>query len=96
MGTMTYYADGEAVVYNLIASRAIEVRENAPKSYAEIVAEVENDPNPFPPLSLEFVLVHVVLPIGALVLVIRLLMRVFRRRHRHFSRTPRVTRGGMK
>ncbi|MDD3336740.1 MAG: D-alanyl-D-alanine carboxypeptidase [Eubacteriales bacterium] len=84
MGTMTYFpADGgSAVVYNLEAGRTIERRENAPLTLDEIEAAVQADPNPLPPLSVEMVLM-VVLPIGAVFLVIRLLMRLFRRTGRH-------------
>lgn len=58
MGTMTYFPDlGEPVEYNLIASRSVAKRENAPPTLEEIVAMTEADPNPLPPLSVELVLV---------------------------------------
>ena len=63
MGVMTYFDEnGNAVDYNLTASRAIAMRENAPKTLEQIVAETEADPNPFPPLTVE--LAHVPGPAG--------------------------------
>ena len=84
VGTMTYYpADGgSAVKYNLVAGRSIARRENAPLSIAEIEAEVYADPNPFPPLSVEMALM-VILPIGAVWLLIHLLRRLLRKNGRH-------------
>lgn len=58
MGTMTYFPDrGDPVVYSLTASRSIEQRENVPKTIEQIVAETYADPNPFPPLNFEIVLI---------------------------------------
>lgn len=83
-GTLTYYPEdgGEEVVYELLASRSIERRLNAPKTLAEIEEEVMNDPNPFPPITVELVLI-VLLPVAGLFLLIRILMRLFRRTGRH-------------
>lgn len=91
MGTMTYYpADGgSAVVYDLVATRTILRREDAPLTLEEIEALVYADPNPFPPLSVELVLM-IFLPVGGVFLGIRLLMRLFRRTGRHKKgRVPR-------
>lgn len=96
IGTMTYFPEGqEEVVYNLVASRAIGARENAPRSLEQIIVDVQNDPNPFPPLSLELVVVHIVLPLAAIILVIRILLRLLRGR-RHGPRTPRIVHRGLK
>lgn len=77
MGTMTYYPEngGSPVVYDLVASRSIERRENAPLSLEEIEALVFADPNPFPPLSVEFVLM-LFLPVAGVFLAIRMLWRL--------------------
>lgn len=79
-GTMTYYPGdgGSAIVYNLVASRSIQRRANAPKSIEEIEAETYADPNPFPPLSPEL-LAFILLPFVGLYVLLRVLMRVFRR-----------------
>ncbi|MCE5342715.1 MAG: D-alanyl-D-alanine carboxypeptidase [Eubacteriales bacterium] len=76
-GTLTYYPTdgGSAVIYQLVASRSIARREDAPKSIEEIEAETYADPNPFPPLSVELAAI-VLLPFLALFLLIRLLWRI--------------------
>lgn len=77
MGTMTYYPEngGSPVVYDLVASRSIERRENAPLSLEEIEALVYADPNPFPPLSVEFAMM-LFLPVAGVYLAIRTLWRL--------------------
>ena len=91
MGVMTYFDEnGNAVDYNLTASRAIAMRENAPKTLEQIVAETEADPNPFPPLTVELAL-YLALPVVALVLLIFLLRKLFRRRHIRNRRVPKPT-----
>lgn len=92
LGTMTYYPTdgGSAVTYDLVASRSIQRRENAPLSLEEIEALVYADPNPFPPLSAEIVLM-VVLPVGGVVMTIRLLRRLLHKGggHHKKSRVPK-------
>ena len=77
MGTMTYYPEngGSPVVYDLVASRSIERRENAPLSLEEIEALVYADPNPFPPMSVEFAMM-LFLPVAGVYLAIRTLWRI--------------------
>jgi D-alanyl-D-alanine carboxypeptidase (penicillin-binding protein 5/6) len=92
-GTMTYYPTdgGSAVTYQLVASRSIERREDAPKSLEEIEAETYADPNPFPPFSLEVALVAAV-PLLGLFFLIRFIFRKFhkgKRRNRRSSRVPK-------
>ncbi len=84
MGTMTYYPTdgGSPIVYKLVAGRTIRKRENAPKSIEEIEAEVYSDPNPFPPMSVEFALA-LLLPVLGLWLLIYLLRRITRKTGRH-------------
>ncbi len=78
IGMLTYFpTDGsDPVEYNLIASRSIAKRENAPKSIEEIEAEVYADPNPFPPLTLEMVILFA-LPLVGIYVAIRIIRRVF-------------------
>ena len=66
------------------------MRENAPKTLEQIVAETEADPNPFPPLTVELAL-YLALPVVALVLLIFLLRKLFRRRHIRNRRVPKPT-----
>lgn len=91
MGTMTYYPDdgGSAVQYDLVAGRTIQRRSNAPLTLEEIENQVLSDPNPFPPLSLELLLLFLI-PVAVLVVLVLLVLRLFRRgrRYRH-SRLPK-------
>lgn len=97
MGTMTYFPEGEKeVVYDLVASRSIDKRANAPKTLAEIIAEVTADPNPLPPLTLEFMLVHVALPLFILWTLFYFLIRLFRKRRKHGLHAPKVTHRHLK
>ncbi len=84
MGRMTYYPPdgGSPIVYDLVAGRAIQRRLNAPKSLAEIEAEVMADPNPLPPFSVELLLI-VLSPFVGIFIVFKLLGRLFRRSGRH-------------
>ena len=79
MGTLTYYGDSSMpVVYELVASRSIAAREDIAPSVDQIIAAVENDPNPFPRITVELVALHVVLPAAALFLAVRLLKALAR------------------
>ena len=89
MGVMTYFPeDGEPVEYNLIASRSIARRENAPLTLEEIVAMTEADPNPFPPITVEFVLT-MTWPFIALYIAWRVLKKLFHRRRIRNARVPK-------
>lgn len=83
-GTLTYRPTdgGTPVTYELVASRSVERRLNAPKSIEEIEAEVYADPNPFPALSAELVVV-LLAPVVLLFVLVRVLMRLFRRSGRY-------------
>lgn len=96
MGTMTYYPENEApVVYNLVADRSIAKRENAPKTLEEIVAMTEADPNPFPPLSVELVLI-LLSPLLVFILIILILRAIFRRRKKKQARLPKNSKRYLK
>ena len=89
IGTLTYFPElGDPVVYRLNASRTVARRENVPKTLEEIVQETYADPNPFPPLTVEIVLLFLspAILLGLIILLIRFLLR---RRHRRFGSTPR-------
>ena len=84
MGTLTYYPErSNPVVYELIASRSIAARDNIAPTIDQIVAAAENDPNPFPRLTVELVVLYVLLPILAVYVAIRvlkLLLRLMKKR----------------
>jgi len=79
MGTLTYYSDsGQPVVYDLVASRSIAAREQLFPSLDQLIADAENDPNPFPRVTVELVLLYLVLPVLSVFIAIRLLKALFR------------------
>lgn len=89
IGTMTYVQDnGEAVEYNLLANRSVTARKNPPPTLAQIIAMTEADPNPFPPLTVEIVLIVLspLLIVVALILIIRAFVRSYKR---HYARLPK-------
>ena len=91
MGSMTYYPnDGSGpVTYDLVATRSIARRANAPLTLEEIEALVYSDPNPFPPLSVELVML-LLLPVGGVVLGVKILLRLFHKDHKgRPSRVPK-------
>lgn len=72
MGTLTYYQEtGEVIIYELVASRSIAARVSNILSLEEIIAAAQNDPNPFPRITFELVLLYLILPGLALFLMIR-------------------------
>ncbi len=89
IGTMTYVQDnGEAVEYNLLATRSVVARKDAPPTLNEIVAMTEADPNPFPPITVEIVLIVLspLLIVVALIVIIRAIVRSYKRR---YARLPK-------
>lgn len=89
IGNMTYITEqGEAVVYNLLATRSIAARKDRPLSLSEIIAATESDPNPFPPLTAEIVLILLspLLVVAAIILILRAVIRSYKR---HFARLPK-------
>lgn len=89
IGTMTYLTDaGEAVEYNLLATRSIPARKNAPLTLEQIVAMTEADENPFPPMTLELVLI-VLSPLLIVIAVILIIRMIVRRYRKHYARLPK-------
>ena len=77
MGTLTYYgSDGVPIEYELTASRSIAARENIAPSIDTIIANAENDPNPFPRITAELVIMYLVMPVAAVYLVIRIFKKL--------------------
>lgn len=89
IGKMTYVKDnGEAVEYNLLATRSVLARQDRPPSLSDIIAATEADPNPFPPITVEIVLIVLspLLITAAVILVIRAFVRSYKR---HYARLPK-------
>lgn len=86
MGTLTYYPENDVpVIYELIASRSIEARVSTVPSLDEIITAALNDPNPFPRITFELVLIHIIIPAAILFLLIKGLRRLkphLKRKHR--------------
>lgn len=79
VGILTYHTrSGERLEYELYATRTIAADPNAPPSLEQIKANTENDPNPLPSFSLEYVLP----PALALLLLVQL-FRLLRKRRGH-------------
>ena len=79
MGTLTYYGDSDVpVIYDLVASRSIAAREQLFPTVEQIISEAENDPNPFPRITAELVIVYLILPAAAVFIAVRLIKALFR------------------
>ena len=78
MGTLTYYGGTMPVVYELTAARSIQAREDLAPSVDQIIEDALNDPNPFPRLTAELVVLYIVLPALGLVIAFRLLRSLFK------------------
>ena len=77
MGTLTYYGgEGLPVVYELTATRSIAARENIAPSIEQIISQAESDPNPFPRVTLELVVVYLILPALAVLIAIRIVKKL--------------------
>ena len=73
MGTLTYYPEtGHPVVYELIASRSIAAREQLYPTVEDIRNAALNDPNPFPRITVELVMLYLVLPALTVFLAVRI------------------------
>ena len=77
MGKLTYYGtDGVAIEYELIASRSIAAREDIAPSIEAIISAAESDPNPFPRITAELVIVYLILPVAAVYVAVRILKKL--------------------
>lgn len=91
-GTLTYVPDdGNPVEFKLIASRSIALRENAPKSIEQIEAETFADPNPFPPITLEFIITSL-FPVFVLIAFIIVVTKLLKKRRIKLSKMPKEIR----
>lgn len=89
IGKMTYMTDsGEAVEYNLLATRSIPARKNAPLTFEQILAMTEADENFFPPISVELVL-FLLSPVLVLMLIILVIRLFVRRIKKHYAHVPK-------
>ena len=98
MGTLTYYGENNMpVVYELVASRSIAAREQIAPSVNQIIAAAENDPNPFPRITLELVVLYLILPALGIFLAVKMIKSFLsllrkRKRVRAYKPTSRYYR----
>ena len=79
MGTLTYYPErGNPVVYELLASRSVAARDNLAPSISQIIADAQNDPNPFPRITVELVVLYLILPAVGVYVAFRVLKALFK------------------
>ena len=75
LGTLIFYAEsGETAEYDLVATRTVAARENAPPTLEQIIAYTMADENPWPRFSWDLLI-----PPGALLAVLLLIRRLLRR-----------------
>lgn len=90
IGTMTYVVPttGEVVEYNLLATRSVPERTDLPPTLEEIAAMSDADPNPFPPITAEVVIILMIpfLITAAVIFVIWYIIHLYRR---FYARLPR-------
>ena len=80
MGILTFYAeDGTTADYELVATRSIAARENAPPTLEQIEAYTAADENPWPRFSFEY-LVPQAIVLAALWLIVRFIKKHRRKR----------------
>ena len=86
MGILTFYAeDGSTADYELVATRSIAARENAPPTLEHIEAYTAADENPWPRFSPDYL----VLPALAL-LLLWALVRFFKKHRKKRSKAPDI------
>ena len=80
MGILTFYAeDGTTADYELVATRSIAARENAPPTLEQIEAYTAADENPWPRFSFDY-LVPQAIVLAALWLIVRFIKKHRRKR----------------
>lgn len=86
MGTLTYYSENNGIAeYELVATRSIAARENAPLTLEQIEAYTAADENPWPRFSIDLVA-----PPAALLLALILLIRFLLRHRRKRLKAPKI------
>lgn len=82
MGILTFYAEnGEIAEYELVATRSIAMRENAPPTLEQIEAYTAADENPWPRFSWDMLIPPVAVMV-ALLLLIRFIKRHRKKRYK--------------
>ena len=86
MGILTFYAeDGSTADYELVATRSIAARENAPPTLEQIEAYTAADENPWPRFSLDYFV-----PPALALLLLRLLVRFIKKHRKKRAKAPDI------
>ena len=86
MGILTYYSENHGSArYELVATRSIQAREDAPPTLEQIEAYTASDPNPWPRFSWDLLV-----PPAGILLVFLLFLRFLRRHRRTRIRKPEI------
>ena len=86
MGILTFYAeDGSTADYELVATRSIAARENAPPTLEQIEAYTAADENPGPRFSLDYFV-----PPALALLLLRLLVRFIKKHRKKRAKAPDI------
>jgi len=86
LGTLLFYAEsGETAEYDLVATRTIEARKDAPPTLEQIVAYTLADENPFPRFTWDLLI-----PPAGFLLILYLLLRLIFRRRRKKAKMPNI------
>lgn len=86
MGILTFYAEnGSTADYELVATRSIAARENAPPTLEEIIAYTNADENPWPRFNWDYFV-----PPAALLILLTMLLRFIRRHRTKRAKAPDI------
>ena len=92
LGKLTFYSEsGETAQYDLVATRSIAMREDAPPTIAQIEAYTAADDNPWPRFTY-----HLLVPPCALVLMMMWIIRFIRRHRSKRAKLPDIKPGRRK
>ena len=86
MGILTFHAEsGETAEYELVATRAIAMRENAPLTLEQIRAYTAADENPWPRFTWDLLV-----PPVSILLILLWLIRFIRRHRKKRPKAPDI------
>ncbi|MBQ7885591.1 MAG: D-alanyl-D-alanine carboxypeptidase [Clostridia bacterium] len=86
MGILTFYSEtGDTAEYELVATRSIAMRENAPPSLEQIEAYTAADENPWPRFTWDLLV-----PPGLILLALMWLRRFYRRHRKRRPKAPDI------
>lgn len=91
MGTFTFYLENGDVTYDLVATRSVAARTDAPPTLDEIEQRVLEDDSLFPPFGWDWVLPPILILLATL-LALRFLLRTILRKRKGKKQIPKPKR----